>query len=63
MLVRVQLRRLFLIGLLVAAAWSLAVALATHNGVGPLEYVVGIAIVGALLFAAFRMTGRAIRRA
>jgi hypothetical protein len=58
-----KLRRLFLIGCLVAAAWSLAVALATRDGVGPFEYVVGIAIVGGLLFAAVRMTRRAIPRA
>jgi hypothetical protein len=58
-----ELRRLFLPGLLVAAAASLTAALATHNGVGAFEYVVGIAIVAVLLFVAVGLSRRAIRRA
>ena len=63
MLVRMELRRLFLAGLLVAAAVSLAMELATRNGIGPFEYVASIAIIGGLLFLAFRLSRRAIRRA
>jgi hypothetical protein len=44
---------LFLIGALIAAAVSLASALLTRNGVGIIEYLVGFAIVVALLAAAF----------
>jgi hypothetical protein len=44
---------LFLIGALIAAAVSLASALLTRNGVGTIEYLVGFAIVVALLAAAF----------
>jgi uncharacterized membrane protein len=58
-----ELRRLFLPGLLVAAAVSLTAALATRRGVGAFEYVVGIAIVAVLLFVALGLSRRAIRRA
>jgi hypothetical protein len=44
---------LVVIGAMIAAAVSLASALFTHDGVGLLEYVVGLAIVIALLAAAF----------
>jgi hypothetical protein len=44
---------LVVIGAMIAAAVSLASALFTHDGVGLLEYVVGFAIVIALLAAAF----------
>jgi lipid-A-disaccharide synthase-like uncharacterized protein len=44
---------LFVTGAMIAAAVSLASALFTRDGVGVLEYVVGFAIVIALLAAAF----------
>ena len=46
--------------LLAAAAFSLARALVTHDGVGVLEYVVGIALVALLGIAALRAGRRAI---
>jgi hypothetical protein len=58
-----EFRRVFVAGLLVVAAVSLARELATREGVGPFEYIAGITIVGGLLFAAFRSSRRAIRRA
>jgi hypothetical protein len=47
--------------LLAAAAFSLARALATHDGVGVIEYVVGVALVVVLAAAAFRAGRRAVR--
>jgi hypothetical protein len=47
--------------LLAAAAFSLAKALVTHHGVGPIEYVVGVVLVVALAAAAFRAGRRAVR--
>jgi hypothetical protein len=58
-----QLRRLILVGLLVAAAASLIRELATRNGVGPIEYAVGIVLVAVLLAGAVRLSRRAVRRA
>jgi len=49
----VKLFSIFVIGAMVVAAISLASALFTHNGVGFFEYVVGFALVVALLAAAF----------
>lgn len=43
---------LFVAGAMVVAAVSLASALFMHNGVGVFEYVVGVALVIALLAAA-----------
>ena len=63
MLVRMELRRLFLAGLFLVAAVSLAMEMATRNGLGPFEYVASIAIIGGLLFIAFRLSRPAIRRA
>jgi membrane protein DedA with SNARE-associated domain len=54
-----KLRPLIWAGLLVAAAFSLGRALATHDGVGPFEYVVGIALVALLAAAAVRAGRRA----
>ena len=56
-----KLRPLIWAGLLVAVAFSLARALATHDGVGPLEYVVGIVLVVLLAGAALRAGRRAVR--
>jgi membrane protein DedA with SNARE-associated domain len=46
--------------LLAAAAFSLGRALVTHDGVGVLEYVVGIALVALLGIGALRAGRRAI---
>jgi membrane protein DedA with SNARE-associated domain len=56
-----KLRPLIWAGLLVAMAFSLARALVTHDGVGPLEYIVGIAVVVVLAAAALRAGRRAVR--
>jgi len=56
----VKLRQLIWAGLLVAVAFSLARALVTHDGVGPLEYIVGIALVVVLAGAALRAGRRAV---
>jgi hypothetical protein len=48
----VKLFSLFLIGAMIAAAVSLASALFTRDGIGAVEYVVGFAIVIALLATA-----------
>jgi hypothetical protein len=47
--------------LLAAAAFSLARALVTHDGVGPIEYLVGVVVVVLLGTAAFRAGRRAVR--
>jgi|tagenome__1003787_1003787.scaffolds.fasta_scaffold16683974_2 membrane protein DedA with SNARE-associated domain len=47
--------------LLAAAAFSLGRALVTHDGVGALEYIVGIALVALLGIGALRAGRRAIR--
>jgi hypothetical protein len=47
--------------LLAAAAFSLARALVTHDGVGPIEYLVGVALVALLAAAALRAGRRAVR--
>jgi lipid-A-disaccharide synthase-like uncharacterized protein len=52
-----------LVGLLLAAAFSLATALVTHDGVGVIEYMVGFAAVAALLALAIQKSRRAITRA
>ena len=56
-----KLRPLIWAGLLVAAGFSLARALVTHDGVGPVEYLVGVALVALLVGAAFRAGRRAVR--
>jgi uncharacterized membrane protein len=47
------------VGLLVAAALSLASELITRDGVGVVEYVVGVALVLGLLAVAAQLTLRA----
>jgi hypothetical protein len=49
--------------LLAAAALSLGRALVTHDGVGPIEYAVGIALVVLLCLTAVRALRRAASRA
>jgi membrane protein DedA with SNARE-associated domain len=56
-----KLRPLIWAGLLVAMAFSLVRALVTHDGVGPLEYIVGVALVVVLAGAALRAGRRAVR--
>jgi hypothetical protein len=49
---------LFITGLLFVAAISLASALVTRDGVGAIEYIVGFALVIALLALAFARSRR-----
>jgi hypothetical protein len=56
-------RSLLLGALLIAVIVTLAAALATWDGVGAGEYVVGAALLAALLVALFRVSRGAIRRA
>jgi hypothetical protein len=56
-----MLRRLILPGLTLAATVSLAEQLATRNGVGVFEYIVGILVAASLAFVSFRMLLRAFR--
>jgi hypothetical protein len=58
----VKLRPLIWGLLLAAAAFSLARALVTHDGVGRIEYGVGVALVVVLAAAAVRAGRRAVRR-
>ena len=58
---RRMLRRLILPGLTLAAAFSLVDQLATRNGVGVFEYIVGMLLVAALAFVSFRLLLRAFR--
>jgi hypothetical protein len=44
-------------------ALSLAGALVTHDGVGPVEYVVGIALVALLALGSLRLGRQALRHA
>ena len=48
-------------GLLLAAALGLVRALVTHDGVGRLEWVVGVVLVAALAAGAARSARRSIR--
>jgi hypothetical protein len=55
--------RSLLLGILVAyAAVSLSRALVTTDGVGPIEYVLGIALVAVLVVTALRATRRALHQ-
>ena len=55
-----KLRPLIWAGILAAVTLSLGRALVTHDGIGPLEYLVGIALVVLLAGAAFRAGRRAV---
>ena len=57
-----MLRPLVLACLTFVAAASLASELATRDGVGTVEYVVGMLLVAGLLFLTFRLVRRALRR-
>ena len=52
-----------LAALLAAAALSLGRALATQDGVGPIEYAVGIVLFGVLCMTTARALRRAVGRA
>jgi hypothetical protein len=54
-----KLRPLIWAGILAAVAFSVGRALVTHDGVGALEYVVGIALVVLLAGAALSAARRA----
>jgi hypothetical protein len=56
----VKLRPLIWAGILAAVAFSVGPALVTHDGVGALEYVVGIALVVLLAGAALSAARRAV---
>ena len=55
-------RTLVVVGLLVAIAFALSSALFTHDGVGVVEWVVGIVIVVGLLLLAAQKSRRANQR-
>jgi hypothetical protein len=49
-------------GIAVAAAFALLRALLTHDGVGPLEYVAGAALLALLALASVRLARQTVRR-
>jgi hypothetical protein len=55
-----NLRTVVVVGLLIAAAFALSSALITHDGVGAVEWVVGIVIVVGLLLLAAQKSRRAL---
>lgn len=55
-----KLRPLIWAGILAVVMFWLGRALVTHDGIGPLEYLVGIALVVLLAGAAFRTGRRAV---
>ncbi len=55
-------RTLVVVGLLVAMAFALSSALLTRDGVGAVEWVVGIVIVVGLLLLAAQKSRRALQR-
>jgi hypothetical protein len=58
-----MMRSLLLAALLIAVAVTLVTALVTRDGVGPVEYVVGAALLALLLVALFRVSRGVVRRA
>jgi drug/metabolite transporter (DMT)-like permease len=57
-----QLRTIAVVGLLIAAAFALSSALVTHDGVGAIEWIVGIVIVAGLVLLAAQTSRRALTR-
>jgi hypothetical protein len=55
-------RTFVVVGLLVAMAFSLSSALVTRDGVGAVEWVVGIVVVVGLLLLAAHNSRRALHR-
>jgi hypothetical protein len=56
-------RSVVLIALLLALTTSLGTALVTRESVGTSEYIVGAALLGALVLSMFRVARAALRRA
>ena len=57
-----NLRTLVVVGVLIALAFALASALVTHDGVGAVEWIIGIVIVVGLLLLASQKSRRALTR-
>lgn len=57
-----KLRTLAVVGILIAAAFALSSALVTRDGVGAIEWLVGIVIVVGLLLLAAHKSRRAFQR-
>ena len=57
-----RLRQFLLPLLLLAAAVSLAETAATRRGIGPFEWIVVAVILAALVYGAFQLSRRAMRR-
>lgn len=57
-----NIRALALVAILLAAAFALSSALITHDGVGAIEWVVGIILVVGLLLLAAHKSRRALQR-
>jgi drug/metabolite transporter (DMT)-like permease len=57
-----NLRTIVVVGLLIAVAFALASALVTGDGVGAVEWIVGIIIVVGLLLLAAQKSRRALTR-
>jgi hypothetical protein len=57
-----RVRTLVLVALLVVAAFALAKALITRDGVGAFEYAVGIALILGLVSVALQLSRRALQR-
>jgi hypothetical protein len=55
-------RTLVVVGLLVAMAFTLASALITRDGVGAVEWIVGIVVLVGLLLLAGHKSRRALQR-
>ena len=59
---RMNLLTLVVVGVLVALALALSSALVTHDGVGAVEWIIGIVIVVGLLLLATQKSRRALTR-
>jgi hypothetical protein len=57
-----NLRTLVVVGILIALALALSSALVTHDGVGAVEWIIGIVIVVGLLLLAAQKSRRALTR-
>ena len=57
-----NLRTLVVVGVLIAVAFTVSSALVTREGVGAVEWIIGIAIVVGLLLLAAQKSRRALTR-
>jgi len=57
-----NLRTLVVVGVLIAVAFTVSSALVTRDGVGAVEWIIGIAIVVGLLLLAAQKSRRALTR-